>query len=256
MFGMLDNTRLTKPYINTRLSTVSNAFSHLQLNVSNLSNISIPSSFQGSTKTLPPNHHCKRILIISTMKAMIPELSLKGLLALTKAQFQLKYPPTLRYDNITVGAIIFNRSPAHNHKLLLLKRAAHDPAFPEKFAIPGAHVEDTDESIEHGLKREVWEETSMTIEKITDQINPLAWVTQRSPDGDGAGPTREATSIQIMFVCDVDGETFKVDPEEHSMGVWADREEAASLDMSTGMRRVVSDAFSWKESMLKKGTKL
>lgn len=56
------------------------------------------------------------------------------------------------------------------------------------------------------------------------------------------------TNLQIKFVCDVEGDAFQTDPEEHSEGMWADKEEAEKLDMSTGMRRVVESAFMWKQA--------
>ena len=113
------------------------------------------------------------------------------------------------------------------------------------FAIPGGHVEDTDKDVLHGLKREVLEETTMVVRDIIDQIDPLSWVTETNH-----------TSVQLMFVCSVEGDTFQVDPEEHSMGVWADREKAATLVMSTGMRGVVENAFKWKEATAKEKSKI
>ena len=171
------------------------------------------------------------------MKDSTPKESLAKLLSMTKAQFKTEYP---LYDNFVVGALIFKPSPSTPHKLLLLKRAAHDPAFPNLFAIPGGHVEESDESAFHGLEREVLEETSLVVREVVDQIKPLIWTTETN-----------VKSVQLIFVCDVVGETFRVDPEEHSMGVWAGREEAVELEMSSGMRKVVGDAFKWREETTK-----
>ncbi|KAF6222021.1 hypothetical protein HO133_001989 [Letharia lupina] len=190
------------------------------------------------------------------MKTLVPRMPLTGLLSLTKAQFHAQYSPSLGYNNLTVGAIIFKPSTANTHRLLLLKRAAHDHAFPGMFAIPGGHVEDTDLSIFHGLKREVLEETTMLVQGIIDQIDPLVWVTTRSVQKGESNSVTKSRSLQITFVCEVEGLAFQVDPEEHSMGIWADREEAEKVVMSTGMRRVVENAFKWKEAELQKGLKL
>lgn len=189
------------------------------------------------------------------MEAAIPKMPLSGLLSLTKAQLHSQYPRSLRYDRIVVGAIIFQPSTTTGNRLLLLKRAAHDPAFPNMFAIPGGHVEDTDLSIFRGLKREVFEETTMSIQAVIDQVDPLAWVTLRRTQGTENVSESKYTSLQMSFVCNVEGVTFQVDPEEHSMGVWADREEAAKLEMSEGMRGVVDSAFKWKEAELEKASK-
>ena len=190
------------------------------------------------------------------MKTIISKLPLTGLLSLTKAQYHSLYSSSPRYDEITVGAIIFKPSTVNTHNILLLKRAAHDSAFPNMFAVPGGHVEDTDLSIFQGLKREVFEETTMLVRGIIDQIDPLAWVTESPVQGAAEASVTRLTTLQLNFVCDVEEMTFQVDPEEHSVGVWADREEAGRLDMSTGMRRVVENAFKWKEAMGEEGAKL
>lgn len=123
------------------------------------------------------------------------------------------------------------------------------------FAIPSGHVEETDSSIFHGLKREVFEETTMLVQAVIDQVDPLAWVTSKRTKEKEKVLKSEFTNLQISFVCNVEGVTCQVDPKEHSMGVWADREEAASLEMSEGMRGVVDSAFKWKEAELERGSK-
>ena len=55
-----------------------------------------------------------------------------------------------------------------------------------------------------------------------------------------------------MIVCDVEGDGFRVDPKEHSVGVWADEAEAEKLEMSVGMREMVKNAFEWKKAIMKK----
>ena len=95
----------------------------------------------------------------------------------------------------------------------------------------------------------------MSIQAVIDQVDPLAWVTLRRTQGTENVSESKYTSLQMSFVCNVEGVTFQVDPEEHSMGVWADREEAAKLEMSEGMRGVVDSAFKWKEAELEKASK-
>ncbi len=190
------------------------------------------------------------------MKAIVPKIPLSSLLSLTKTQFYSHCHPPLRYNNILVGAVLFQPSTAGTHKLLLLKRAAHDSAFPNLFAIPGGHVEDNDLSILHSLKREVFEETTMLVRDVVDQIELLAWVTEKPIEGKEMGLLKKFTSLQLNFVCDVEGWAFKVDPEEHSVGVWANKEEVGKLEMSTGMRKVVDNAFRWKAAVVKRDAKL
>ena len=86
---------------------------------------------------------------------------------MTKTQCKSQRALFPRYDNVLVGAVIFNPSVTSSHKMLLLERAAHDPAFPDLFTIPGGHVEDTDPTLLHGLKREAQEETNLAVRGIT-----------------------------------------------------------------------------------------
>ena len=107
-----------------------------------------------------------------------------------------------------MGAIIFKFFAAGNHKLLLLKLAAHDPAFPNMFAIPGGHVEDSDKDILHALNREVLEETALVVRAVKDQIEPLACTTERPTSGNGDSAETGPRSVQLTFVCDVEGDVF------------------------------------------------
>lgn len=41
--------------------------------------------------------------------------------------------------------------------------------------------------------------------------------------------------------------TFRVNPEEHSEGIWAAKDEVGGLEMTEEMRLLVEDVFRWKE---------
>ena len=186
------------------------------------------------------------------MKVIIPNMSLTALLSMTETQVKARCLSFRCFDNIVVGAIIFKPFAAGNKKLLLLKRAAHDPAFSNMFAIPGGHVEDSDRDILRALKREVLEETALVVQAVKGRIEPLAWTTERTTQGKDNNAETGPRSVQLMFVCDVEGDVFRVDPKEHSVGVWADEAEAEKLEMSLGMREVVKNAFEWKKAIMKK----
>lgn len=96
----------------------------------------------------------------------------------------------------------------------------------------------------------------MLTKGVIGHIDPLVWVTERSVLGADHSAVTKLTSVQLNFVCDVVGETFQVDPDEHSVGVWAAKEEAERLDISTRMRSVVEDAFEWKDGGESVGLKL
>lgn len=190
------------------------------------------------------------------MKVTIPNMSLAALLSMTESHLKARCLSFRCFDNMVVGAIIFKFFAAGNHKLLLLKRAAHDPAFPNMFAIPGGHVEDSDKDILHALKREVLEETALVVRAVKDQTEPLAWTTERPTSGNGDSAETGPRSVQLTFVCAIEGDVFRVDPMEHSLGVWADEAEAEKLEMSVGMREVVKNAFEWKKAMMRENLKV
>lgn len=190
------------------------------------------------------------------MKVTIPNMSLAALLSMTESHLKARCLSFRCFGNIVVGAIIFKFSAAGNHKLLLLKRAAHDPAFPNMFAIPAGHVEDSDKDKLHALKREVLEETALVVRAVKDQTEPPAWATERPTSGNGDSAATGPRSVQLTFVCDVERDVFRVDPMEHSLGVWADEAKAKKLAMSVGMREVVKNAFEWKKAMMRVNLKV
>ena len=89
-------------------------------------------------------------------------------LSLTKAEYRLQHlsPSGQPFDKFVVGAIIFHPSQSNPPKILLLKRAAHETAFPNVFEPPSGKVEDTDASLYDGLEREVREETDSSIASV------------------------------------------------------------------------------------------
>lgn len=96
----------------------------------------------------------------------------------------------------------------------------------------------------------------MEIKGVVDQIGSLVWITDRVVVEGKLSTTLKYRNVQLNFVCEVERSAVRVDPREHSVGVWADKGEVEKLDMSTGMRRVVEEAFEWKEGAEKAGSKL
>lgn len=73
--------------------------------------------------------------------------------------YTYKYPrPAL-----TVDIILFLKENT-NYSVLLIKR--NNPPFKEKWALPGGFV-DMDETLEEAAKRELFEETSIKIDNLT-----------------------------------------------------------------------------------------
>ena len=118
------------------------------------------------------------------------------------------------------------------------------------FEIPGGHVEDTDADIFQALMREVQEETALSLDSVKASIESFAYSTEKTIKRDGEQVVVQKSSLQLNFVCESTDDTFRVNPEEHSEGVWAARVEIGNLEMTKEMRLAVGDAFRWKESQL------
>ncbi|KAE9369193.1 hypothetical protein N431DRAFT_427410 [Stipitochalara longipes BDJ] len=119
------------------------------------------------------------------------------------------------YDGIAGGALVFdNRS-----RLLILQRAAHD-SMPNRWETPGGAVDFSDESILHGIAREIFEEAGLRTRKVLRKIGP------------GDGRTVFLTSTKGLKICkftfEVEVENTDVvtlDPEEHQDYLWVTEED-------------------------------
>lgn len=179
---------------------------------------------------------------------MASRTDFQALLHLTKSQYRINHPSPAGhpYDNIIVGAVIFHPTSSPPAKILLLKRAASEKFYPNVFEIPGGHVEDTDADIFGALVREVQEETSLSVDSAKASIEPLTYSTTKTIKVGEEEVVAQKSSLQLNFVCEVAENTFRVNPEEHSEGVWAAEDEVGSLEMTEEMRLVVEDAFRWR----------
>lgn len=181
---------------------------------------------------------------------MASESNFQALLSLTKSQYRIKHPSPAGhpYDKIIVGAVIFRPNPSPPAKILLLKRAAREKFYPNVFEIPGGNVEDTDADIFQALAREVREETTLSFNCVKASIKPFAYSTEKKVRQGEEEVVVRKSSFQINFVCEIAEDTFHVNPEEHSEGMWVAKDEVGALEMTDEMRLVVEDAFGWKEN--------
>lgn len=172
----------------------------------------------------------------------------QALLLLTKSQYRINHPSPggHPYDNIIVGAVIFHPTSSPLAKILLLRRTATEKYYPNVFEIPGGHVEDTDADIFRALVREVKEETSLSVDSAKASIEPLTYSTTKTIKMGEEEIVVQKSSLQLNFVCEVAEDTFRVNPEEHSEGIWTGEDEIWNLEMTDEMRLVVEDAFRWK----------
>ena len=134
----------------------------------------------------------------------------------------------LRDEDFATGALVFD---AHN-RILLLQRAAHD-SMPNRWEVPGGAVDDDDESILHGVARELWEESGLKIKRV-ERLVGLG-----GEDGYVFETRRGLKVRRFSFVVDVelngDGKgEVTLDPDEHQRFSWASEEECRRKKVESG----------------------
>ncbi|KAI1206587.1 NUDIX hydrolase domain-like protein [Annulohypoxylon truncatum] len=117
------------------------------------------------------------------------------------------------FNGIAVGAFVFNPEG----KLLLVQRAAHD-SMPSLWEIPGGACDYEDESLLHGVARELWEESGLR----ANFIGPLIG------EGRVFFVRGSRTMCKYSFMTEVDGYEVTLDPNEHQAFLWVTEEEARS----------------------------
>ncbi|NNN17426.1 MAG: NUDIX hydrolase [Thermoplasmata archaeon] len=132
---------------------------------------------------------------------------------------------------VCVGAAIF-----HGSRLLLLRRRDDLAAFPGSWDIPGGHVEEG-ESIVHALRREVAEETGLSIRVGTPfQAGLFEYPARRG---------RPIPTVEIDFLCTPRARVRpRLNPAEHTEFAWVAREKASRYPAPAFLRRIVQSAFS------------
>ena len=115
------------------------------------------------------------------------------------------------YDAVATGALVFNGE----NKLLLIQRAGHD-SMPNRWEIPGGGCDLDDDSVLHGLAREVWEESGLVVSAVN-----------RIVDGGQVFFSRRGLRIcKFTFEADVEStEQVKLDPNEHQNHLWVTEED-------------------------------
>ncbi|KAL8718160.1 MAG: hypothetical protein Q9225_004675 [Loekoesia sp. 1 TL-2023] len=152
------------------------------------------------------------------------------------------------YDKIVIGAIIAKQGIGGGKpEILLLKRAAHETVYPNIWEIPGGKVEDSDPTILDAVKREVFEETNMTVEKVVGAVSSFDYFMEKTVVMEGGGETTvRSTSGQLNFICEVAKYEFAINPEEHSQGKFVWSWEVMDLEMTEQMR-AVKEGLTWTE---------
>lgn len=140
--------------------------------------------------------------------------------SISKSEFLAQ---NLKFQNLAVGAMVF-----HKDRLLLVQRSASERAFPNLWEIPGGSCEDSDETILHGIARELQEETGLKVVRFVRQVTQFDWE-DRLPHHQS-----QERWVKLIFDVEVDGKDGKagsesldvvLDPNEHQRYLWATEEE-------------------------------
>ncbi|KAL6697943.1 NUDIX hydrolase domain-like protein [Trichoderma pleuroticola] len=158
-----------------------------------------------------------------------------------------------QYDKLVVAAAILRHIPnlasSNMPKILLLKRAPHEPYFPNIFELPSGKVDLNDLTLKHALVREVKEETGLYITKILTQLGPMTYQTEKTVRSDtGIEASVVKSAIQLNYVVSVSDGMVKLSVNEHSESRWASEEEFNELDITTETKAIIREAFQWSAS--------
>ncbi len=144
----------------------------------------------------------------------------------TNATIPFSFPPSLAPFLITpeeyltanpaLAGLIVSAVIIHKHRVLLIQRAAHD-GFPLKWECPGGQADTTDETVLHGLCREVHEETALVVTHVVDVADMVEF------DGREGGRWRKITFLVVLD--DEEVPIVRLSAEEHEDTVWAADEE-------------------------------
>ncbi|KAG8404954.1 hypothetical protein J3459_022405 [Metarhizium acridum] len=174
------------------------------------------------------------------------------LLQYSAEEFRQSQPSTSGrpYDKVIVGAAILRRAlnsiSLNSPRILLLKRSAHEPYFPNVFELPSGKVDPDDSTLKHALAREVKEETGLDVTAILAELNPMIYTTEKTVLDDTKGEVLVSKSaIQLNYVVSASDDTVELSAEEHSESRWVTEGELIGLDITCAMRVVIREAFQW-----------
>ncbi|KAL6807983.1 NUDIX hydrolase domain-like protein [Trichoderma sp. SZMC 28013] len=158
-----------------------------------------------------------------------------------------------QYDKLVVGAAIFRHIPTLTSSkspcILLLKRAPHEPYFPNVFELPSGKVDLSDPTLKHALVREVKEETGLDVTKILTQLGPMTYQTEKTVKSDaGVEISVVKSAVQLNYVVSVSDGIVKLSVIEHSESRWAAEEELGELDITDETKAIIREAFQWSAS--------
>ncbi|KAL2128654.1 hypothetical protein VTI74DRAFT_8900 [Chaetomium olivicolor] len=161
------------------------------------------------------------------------------------------------------GALVFSRAAEDDAqaRVLLLQRAPHD-SMPLRWEIPGGACDPEDETLFHGLARELWEEAGLRLKRVVRQVGgEQVFLTSR-----GLAVAKVSFEVEVDETSDdvvneergglVDGEDqglpeVVLDPNEHVRFLWATEQECrarrAVVRDREGREEVVEVVFTTED---------
>ena len=154
-----------------------------------------------------------------------------------------------QFETVATGGLIFVSAPAaaetshpappsEGTKILLLQRAAHD-SMPLRWEIPGGAVDEEDESILHGLAREIWEESGLLVTRVVRVVG----AGQTFTSSKGKRVIKYSFEVEVERPAEAGLPRVTIAPEEHADYAWVSEEECRGhrLDASgAGTGRAVA----------------
>lgn len=189
---------------------------------------------------------------------MPQELSIEqiSIFSMSPAQYHAYTSQTRNqvFDKIVVGAAILRTSQIdpdiREPLILLLKRSPHETYYPNVFELPSGKADDTDATLANTMYREVLEETGLPVTCVIDMLPEFTYHTEKKVrlEKHRGEETVRKECIQLTCVARVHGVDFRVNPAEHEMGVWANKQMLTDLNMTEEIRRLAEEALSRGES--------
>ncbi|KAM0259244.1 hypothetical protein ACHAQJ_003449 [Trichoderma viride] len=153
------------------------------------------------------------------------------------------------YDKIVVGAAILQHASdlaSKTPQILLLKRASHEPYFPNVFELPSGKVDPDDPTLKHALFREINEETGLDVAEILAELKPMIYTTEKVViSATGEKDIISKNAIQLNYVVLTSPGDVRLNANEHSKSCWASEGELDMLDITDAMRVVIREAIQW-----------
>jgi 8-oxo-dGTP pyrophosphatase MutT (NUDIX family) len=147
------------------------------------------------------------------------------------------------------GALVFSRATGED-RVLLIQRAAHD-SMALRWEIPGGACDPEDETMLHGLARELWEEAGLRLENVVRQVGEEhVFLTRR---GLAVAKVTFEVEVETPALAGSGSESLPevvLDPNEHARFLWATEEECrlgkVTVLHDSGENEVVDVTFTTK----------